>query len=342
MVNFRPAVRAIIFASLLLLLSAASVSQAFGQFTLTVSSLTPLAGVDPGGRATADVSLGASPGFSSPVALSCAVTSGPVTTGPSAPVCTPSPLSPTPPAIPSLTITTTNATPVGTYQIVVSGTSGAVTKTATLYLSVADLTEDYSLSVLPTTALPSPIPAGSSATTVVSVDPIGSYSGHTVTFACLAISPIVIAAPYCSFNPPFVIVGNGAAATTTLTINTFGSASNTGKVSFPRAFYALWLALPGLALVGVRANHRRKLLGILFLLAVAGGLLLLPACNTSTIGTTAVNGQVTPADSYTFSLSASDENGAEPSNVGLCTGTGSNTCDTATVTLVVTKANTAN
>jgi hypothetical protein len=340
MVNPRQVVRAIIFASLLTALSAASVPFAYGQFTLTVSALNPAAGVDPGNTATATINLGASPGFTSEVSLSCAVTSGPATTSP--PTCTPSPLSQIPPADgPSLTIKTSNTTPTGTYQITVTGTSGSIVQSATLYLSVADLTQDYSLSVLPTTAIPSPIPAGSSATTTVTVMPIGSYGSnpsHQITLACLTLSPIVIAAPYCSFNPATVTVSGGAAPTSTLTITTFGPASNTKRLSNRRLFYALWLALPGLALLGVRASgsHRKKLMGMFLLLAAAAGLLLLPACNTNTIGTTALNGQVTAPNNYTFSLTAADENGAGPSN-GSTTTTGA-----ATVTVSVTKATTAN
>jgi hypothetical protein len=332
MVKPRQVVRAIIFASLLSALWAASVSLAYGQFTLTPSSLLPLAGVDPGGSATANIVLGPATGFNSPVSLGCAVTSNQVT---SSVQCSISPASATPPATPALTITTSGSTPAGTYQVAVTGTSGSTTQTATLYLSVADLTEDYSLSVFPTTANPSPIPAGSSATTTVTVQPIGTYTGK-VTLSCVSVNPVVNAAPYCSFTSSsgvgYVQVTNGAPATATLTITSFGPASTT-RLSSPRVFYALWLAVPGLALVGVRAsgNHRRKLMGLLLLLTVAAGILLLPACNTTTIGTTALNGQITPDNSYVFTLSAADQNGSGPSNV---------TTDAATVTIVVTTANT--
>jgi len=341
MVNPRQVVRAIIFTSLLSVLSAASVSLAYGQspFTVTVSALTPLAGVNPGGTATATIDLGASQGFSSPVSLSCQVTSNQVT---DAPQCTVSPESATPPATPALTITTSGGTPAGTYPITVTGTFGTSTETAPLYLNVTELTQDYSLSVLPTTAVPSPVPAGSSATTTVTVMPIGSYSGHQVTLACLSVAPIVTAAPYCSFNPPTVTV-TGGVISSTLTITTFGlAATSMGKLSQPRMFYAFWLAVPGLALVGAGASgkHGRKLLGMLLLVAIAGGLLLIPACNSATVGTTTPNGQVTPPNSYTFTLSAADENGAAPSNVTTCTPP-SATCDTATVTLAVTAATTA-
>ncbi len=340
MVNPKRFVRAIIFASLLSILSAASASVAYGQgFTLTPTALHPPT-VDPGGSSIATIDLGATGGFDNPVSLSCVVTSNQQVTT-SLPVCTVSPDVETPPANgPSLTITTTGGTVsptlAGTYQITITGTaSGAATQTVILYLNVADLTEDYTLTVTPTTAIPSPIPAGSTAQTLVTVMPIGSYTGN-VTLSCLSVTPVVTAAPYCSFLPATVKVSNGLPPSSVLTITSFGPASAPAKLSRPRIFYALWLALPGLALLGTCAGgkQRRKLMGMLLLVAVAAGLLLMPACN-STIGTTAPNGEITPDNAYTFTLTATDQNGAGPSNLPPST-------DAATVSVTVITANTAN
>jgi hypothetical protein len=337
MVNLRQAVRPIILASLLFVLSAASVSLAHGQqFTLSVSAFTPKIAVNPGGSATATINLQPIGGFDGEVALSCAVTSSQFTTN--LPQCLVSPSSAVPPANgPALTVTTTggtgdDVTAAGTYQVTVTGTGGATTVTQTLYLNVADLTEDYTLSVSPTTAIPSPLPAGSSATTTVTVLPIGSYSGQ-VTLACLSIFPIVTAAPYCTFDPPTVTISSSTGAVSTLTIQTFGAASSS-RLWSPRIFYAFWLAVPGLALVGARRprGSGKKLLAVFLLMLVAGSLLLLPACGGN-VGTTALNGQITPNNTYNLTLTGADTNGAGPSNV---------TVNPATVTLAVTTAHTAN
>ncbi len=340
MVNPKPSVRPIILASLLFALFAGCVSPAYAQqqFTLTVSSLRPAIGVDPGGSATATIDLEPIGAFDESVELSCTVTSNQFTTH--LPQCLVSPGSAIPPADgPALTITTTggtgtDATAAGTYQVTVTGTGGTTTQSQTLYLSVADLTEDYTLSVSPTTAIPSPLPAGSSATTTVTVLPIGSYSGQ-VTLACLSVSPIVTAAPYCSFDPPTVSISSNTGAISTLTIATFGTSSTT-RLWNPRLFYAFWLAVPGLALVGARRPHssRKKLLAVFLLMLVAGSLLLLSAC-PGPPGTAALNGQVTPNNTYTFTLTGADANGAAPSNVPP-------NADVATVTLAVTTAHTAN
>ncbi len=283
---------------------------AYGQFTLTPTQLQP-ASVDPGGSANANIDLTATGGFNSPVDFTCAVTSNQTTTAP--PACMVSPISAAPPATPSVTITTTAATPAGTYQITITGTSGAVVQTATLYLNVADLTQDYSLTVFPTTAEPSPVVAGSTATTVVTVAPVGSYTG-SVTLSCLSVTPAENGAPVCSFSPPTVNVTHGAPPTSTLTLTTFGTINRTSEVYRPHLIYGLWLAFPALAFVGLGATGKRgaRLMGVLLLVAIANGLLLLPACGSEP-SNTAVN-QITPDNTYTFTLSGADINGAAPSS----------------------------
>jgi hypothetical protein len=317
MVKPRQVIRGLLFGLSLPVALAASVSLAYGQsFTLTTTALYPTS-VDPSESATATINLVATDGFDDPVSLSCAVTSGPVTT--SEPVCTPSPASQVPPAKPALTITTTNGTTAGTYQFTVTGTSGSITQTATLYLGVADIAENYALSVLPTTATPGSVPPGQTATTTVTVSPLGTYSGHMITLSCLSVTPIVTAAPTCSFDPPTVMVASSGVVTSVLTITTYGAAATTTTVSWNRRiFYTLGLLVPGLALVGIGASRGRKrnALGVLLLMTIAGGLVLMPACNGTNLTsqtTTTLNGKETPKNNYTFTLTGADENGAAPS-----------------------------
>jgi hypothetical protein len=313
MVNPRQVVRPFVFTLLVAVFSAASVSVAYGQFTLTVSSQLSPSAVDPGGSSIATLDVEPN-GSSSPVSFStipCTVT--PVqTTG--TPVCLVSPDPATPPAKPSLTVTTTGATPPGLYSITVTGDNGSTSQSVTLSLNVVNVTQDYTLSVSPTTATPSPVKAGSPATTTVTVTPIASYTGN-VTLACLTVTPVVALAPVCSFNPPTVVVTSSSAApTSVLTISTTGPVAT--RQWNQRVFYALWLAIPGLALVGVGAagSRRKSALGVLLLMAVAGSLLLLPACGSSYKSTSSTSGTVTPANTYTFTLTGADQNGAAPSS----------------------------
>jgi hypothetical protein len=334
MVNPRQLIRAIFFSWLLSVFPAASVSLAYGQFSLTPSPLHPSA-VDPGGTSTAAINLEPD-GSSNPVSFNtipCTVT--PVqTTG--TPVCTVSPDSATPPAQPSLTVTTIGATPAGLYIVTVTGTSGSFSQAITLTLNVVDVTEDYTLTVSPTTATPSPVAAGTTATTKVTVTPIASYTGN-VTLACLSVSPVVTLAPVCSFNPATVAVtANTISPVSVLTFTTAGPAPTT-RLWDRRIFYALWLVVPGLVVpglvfagVGATGARRKTALGALLLMAIAGNLLLLPACSAArSLGT---NGN-TPNNTYTFTLTGADQNGAAPGGTTTCT-TGV-TCAATTVTLTV-------
>src|SRR5882672_8912089 len=279
MVNPRQVVRPLVFGLLLAVFSAASVSAAYGQFTLGVSSQLSPSAVDPGGRAVGTLDLEPN-GSSDPVTLTCVVTTQ-IQQPVSLPTCDPSPLTPiTPPARPSLTITTFSSTSFGLYNFAVTGTSASFSQAVTLSLNVVNVTQDYTLSVSPTTATPSPVKAGASATTTVTVTPIASYTGD-VTLACLTVTPTVALAPVCSFNPPTVMVTSSSAApTSVLTITTTGPAARRWN---QRSYYALWLAIPGLALVGVGATgaRGRNVLGALLLITVASSLLLLPACGSS-------------------------------------------------------------
>jgi hypothetical protein len=103
-----------------------------------------------------------------------------------------------------------------------------------------------------------------------------------------------------------------------------------------RNFYAFWLSLPMLGLVGMGAavsgKKSRKVWGALALFVISSALLLLPACSNtnSTVTTTTPNG-TTPANTYSFTIVGVDTNGVVSSNTGSTTGGG------PTVSLTVTK-----
>ena len=89
-----------------------------------------------------------------------------------------SPESATPPAQVFLTVSTGNDTPPGLYTSFGDGHEWLNPPiTINLTLNVVNVSENYSLLVSPTIATPSPVPAGSIATTIVTVTPIANYSG---------------------------------------------------------------------------------------------------------------------------------------------------------------------
>jgi hypothetical protein len=85
-------------------------------------------------------------------------------------------------------------------------------------------------------------------------------------------------------------------------------------------FYALWLPVPGLALIGMgfgsRSSRRKNLMGLLLLCTVLAGLIVLPACGSSSGGGGGGGGGNggTPAGTYTVTISGTDANGVTQSN----------------------------
>ena len=282
---------------------------AYGQanFTLAASAPYPSA-VDPGGSSISTITVGTINNVSSgSVALSCTV--APLqTNGATCSILS----SVTPPASPTLTITTTSLTPPTLYTITVTGTLGTSTLTVPVNLSVLAVTPAYTLS--DTTPNPSSVHAGSAATATVTATPISGYSG-TVTFSCSAISPTVTPAPVCSFSPASITVTN-AAASSTLTISTTGPSAT--RLHRSAIFYALWLPLPALALIGAGLSTTsrlwKKLLGWLLLGMIVSGIIVTIGCGNSTSSSSSSSVTSTPKNTYTFTISAIDQNKVAPSN----------------------------
>jgi hypothetical protein len=319
MFNARQILRAAIFALLLFLFAAAHVTFAQVQnFTLTASALSPSAGIDPGGYATATIALNTTTGFSSPVTFTCTATSTQVTSD--LPQCSPpSPDPSVPNAILSLTVTTVGATPAGQYTITVTGTSGSETEIATLFLSVIPVPQDYTLTVTKAIS-PGTVTAGSGAQATVTVTALAGYTGK-VTLSCFSVTPVVTASPICSFNAtngggPTVDVTNGAGPTSVLTISTYGTTGTGSLWTIPRIFYGFWMAFPALALIAAGASGTRgkKWMGMLLVMAAASGLLFLPSCSAASTHLNNSNGFTTPKNTYTFTLTGVDANGVTPSN----------------------------
>src|ERR1700730_1609893 len=302
----RPLSIALLSIAVLTLLSAA-----FAQdFTLVASPVSPAA-VFPGGQsATSTINVSALNSINPVnVDLSCQVS--PVqTTG--TPTCVISPASVTTPANPSLTITTSSTTPATLYTVTVTGTDPSGTNNVMVNLTVLSASPEYTLTI--TSALtPSSVHAGSAATAILTVTPINGYTG-TISLSCSAITPTATPAPTCAFSPASVAITTSTAQTSTLTISTTGPHAAT--ISRRSIFYGLWLPLPGLALIvlgfGTAEKRRKRMLGLSLLCAMAAGLVLLPACNTSSSSGTSTTG--TPKNGYTFTISAADAHALTPSN----------------------------
>ncbi|HTW58999.1 MAG TPA: S53 family peptidase [Terriglobales bacterium] len=185
----------------------------------------------------------------------------------------------------------------------------------TLSGNTSTVAPSYSLSAgAPTQGTISP--GGSSQATIT----LASNSGYTgtVTLSC-SIAPVVTPAPTCSFGgtSPVTVTSSGGSATLTFT-----SVGPSGKLArTPGTFYALWLPIPGLALIGAglgsRGPRRRRLLSLLLLWMVLAGLIIIPACGGSSSSGGGGGGggnSGTPAGTYTITVTGTDANGATQSN----------------------------
>jgi hypothetical protein len=316
-------------------------ASAQADFTLQAAPFSPDA-VAPGGTSSSNITIGAINGFTGTVDLTCQVSSTQATT--STPACAVSPATVTPPAGAAVTITTTGQTTTVGYSITITGTGPSTNHTTPPQsLTVLAVTPQFTITVQ-SPVVPNSVPAGSGGQGVITVNPINGYSspGYPtagITLACASITPLVTIPPVCSFSYPQGLSSlpvNGAPATTTITISTSGPII-TGAGAHPRTFYglfyALWLPLPMLALVGlgsaIGGKQSRKAWGLLALFVMSGALFLMPACGNTTATTTSPNG-VTPNNSYTFTVVGVDADGVVSSNVT------SSTSANPTVSLTVT------
>jgi len=156
---------------------------------------------------------------------------------------------------------------------------------------------DFSVAVAPTSAS---VTAGQSASAItVTVSSVNSSYGQAVALSCTGLPT----GAGCNFTAASLTPTSNA-ATTSLTITTTGAAAAMNGSS--KIFYAMWLPIVGLSLVGMRfsstESRRKRLLGFLLLGLVMALLFLLPACGSSSTGVKGCTG-CTPAGSYTITVS---------------------------------------
>jgi hypothetical protein len=170
------------------------------NFTIAASPLSPLA-VDPGGLATSTITIGALGGFSSSVALTCAVS--PTTASP--PACSFSLASLSPGTPSTLTVTTTASTTPANYTVTVTGTSSGFVHSATVTLSV----QDFSIAASPLS--PAAVNPGGSATSTITVSAISGFSSP-VRLTC-SVLPASANSPTCGFSLGSVTPGTPSTLT---------------------------------------------------------------------------------------------------------------------------------
>lgn len=264
------------------------------DYTIAATALTP-ASLTAGAAASATSTITIAPlnGFTGSVNLSCSVT--PVVTP--APTCIfiPSPIIITGVAGTSaLTVNTSATTPSGSYTVTVSGTGPANhSTTLSVSVTVADFT------VTGTTLSPASIAAGGTTTSTITVAPLNTFTG-TVNLTC-SITPAATRQPTCSLNPTSVANGSG---TSVLTVRTTAATTASLAPQSRGIFFAMWLPIGGLALLGTGfTSRKKKLWAFLFGCLLFSGLIFMAACGGSSGGGGGGGGTPgTPAGSYTVTV----------------------------------------
>jgi hypothetical protein len=262
------------------------------DFTIAASALSP-GTIPQGDSATSTVTVAPLSGFTGSVALTCGIT--PVVTPP--PTCS---FNPTP--VPNgsgtsvLTVTAGAATPLGLFNVTVTGTSGSLTHNKSLSLMVTG--SDFTVAA--SAFSPATISAGASGTSTITIATQNGFNG-SVALSCSAITPVVTRAPTCSFNPTPVA---GGAGTSTLTVSTTAATTASVVPQSKGIFFAMWLPIGGLAVLGAGCtSRRRKFLAPFLICLMLSGLIFMAACGGDS--SSGGGGHLgTPAGTYTITVSA--------------------------------------
>ncbi len=176
--------------------------------------------------------------------------------------------------------------------------------------SVSAEMSDFGLSVTPANQnIPQ---AGATATYQVQLTPHPVFNS-AISLSCTG-QP---SGTSCAFSPGSSITLQGASGSTaTLSIPTQARPLQpTGRSVWKRQFYALWLIVPGWALIGLGGDRRRKKIAGMFLLCIViGSLFFLPSCSHSTTQTPPAG---TQAGTYTITVTASSGTNSKSSTITL-------------------------
>jgi hypothetical protein len=128
--------------------------------------------------------------------------------------------------------------------------------------------------------------------------------------------PSIVTSPAPTFTINPVTISGNTAAQTQLNIQTVARPVTTGSLFRRTSFYAAWLPIGGLSLVGLgigASRKRRRVLACAALGLVGGLILLQPACGSSSNPTTTTGG--TAAGPYTITITGSASTGASHNTI---------------------------
>ena len=159
------------------------------------------------------------------------------------------------------------------------------------------------------------ITAGATALVQVSFCPTNTTLGYSGTISpTQTTSPSMVTATTPTFSPTPVTLAGTACTQTTLTIPTVARPITTGSLLRSRTFYATWLPIGGLSIIGLGLGAGRKRHRLLIgaaLLVIAGMIAVQAGCGSSSNATNVTGGTV--AGTYVVTVSGSAGTGSSHS-----------------------------
>ena len=155
------------------------------------------------------------------------------------------------------------------------------------------------------------INAGDTATFQVVFTPTSNLGYNANITPSQTTSPAMVTATTPTFNPTPITLSGSSPGTTTLSIATVARPVTTGSLRHSGSFYATWLPMAGLSLVGLglgAGRKRRRWLAGLVLCLIAGAIVLQSGCGSSSTSANVSGG--TAAGVYTITITGSAGSGA--------------------------------
>lgn len=219
------------------------------------------------------------------------------TTGSTNVVCAIAPLQSGATASVNIVVTPTTAGSFNGGAVTVSSSNNNDPVAGNNLVTVSATATDFTVDIDPKNQ--SILAAGDTAVYQIQLNPVPVFT----TNVSLSVSGLPNASS-ASFTSTSVNLSNGPATSTLNIITTARPITVAGSQRWRGPLYAIFLAVPGLALFGLGAgdHRRRKLLGLLLLSVLFGLVLLQPACSGGKATPPVVPG--TPAGTYTLTLAA--------------------------------------
>jgi len=210
-------------------------------------------------------------------------------------------------------VTVTPSIPIVTPQITVTGAASANGGPvgAPFTQPVANIV-DFSMSASPNTLT---INAGDTASFPITLTPNPSPYNATITMSETT-SPSIVTATTPTFTNSTVTLSGSSTGTTTLNIATVARPVTSGSLLRKTSFYAAWLPIGGLSLVGLglgAGRKRRRWFAGIVLGLLAAMILLQAGCGSSSSGVTQNGG--TAAGRYTITITGSAGTGASHNTI---------------------------